>query len=306
MTGVRPFFDVEMMTEMITLMDGGMGQELIARAGRATGLWSTQALLDNPQLVRDVHDDYFAAGAEVATTDTYAILPDRLQPEGLLDQLPKLMQTACEIAVAARDAHGSGFVAGSMGPQGFSYQPDKSPPAEQAAEIYADMARLQAPFVDVHVLETMASVDQAKGGMMGASVTGKPVWLALSVDDEDGTKLRSGEPLADIAPVLAEYKPAVVLLNCSLPEAISAGLPKLAKMGVPFGAYANGFTGIAQDFDHVGATVDILKARTDLGPSAYADFAQAWVDLGATYIGGCCEVGPAHITELRARFKGVA
>lgn len=289
---------------MITLMDGGMGQELIARAGRATGLWSTQALLDNPQIVRDVHDDYFAAGAEVATTDTYAILPDRLEPVGILDRLPELMITACEIAVAARDAHGSGLVAGSMGPQGFSYQPDKAPPADRAAEVYADMARLQAPFVDCHVLETMASVDQAKGGLMGAGVTGKPVWLALSVDDTDGTKLRSGEPIAEIAPVLAEFKPQAVLLNCSLPEAIDAGLPELAKLGVPFGAYANGFTGIASSFDHVGATVDVLKSRTDLDPDAYAKFAQGWVGLGATYIGGCCEVGPAHIAELHSRFKG--
>jgi S-methylmethionine-dependent homocysteine/selenocysteine methylase len=289
---------------MITLMDGGMGQELIARAGRATGLWSVQALLDNPQLVRDVHDDYFAAGAEVATTNTYSILPDRLIPVGIADELPKLMKLACEMAVAARDANGSGTVAGSLGPQGFSYQPDKAPPAEQAAEVYAEMARLQAPFVDCHVLETMSSVDQARGGLMGASVTGKPVWLAVSVDDQDGTKLRSGEPISDIAPLIAEYKPHAVFLNCSLPEAIDAGLPDVAKIGLPFGAYANGFTGIAQDFNKVGATVDLLKSRTDLGPTAYADFAQKWIDMGATYIGGCCEVGPAHILEMHTRFKG--
>ena len=100
---------------MITILDGGMGQELIARSGKATGLWSTQALLDQPELVRAVHDDYFAAGAQVATTDTYAILPDRLEPHDLLDRLPELSTRACEIACAARDAHGSGLVAWSMG-----------------------------------------------------------------------------------------------------------------------------------------------------------------------------------------------
>jgi S-methylmethionine-dependent homocysteine/selenocysteine methylase len=53
----------------------------------------------------------------------------------------------------------------------------------------------------------------------------------------------------------------------------------------------------------VGATVDVLSARTDLGPDRYAEFAQGWVDAGAKLIGGCCEVGPAHIATLAARFK---
>ena len=53
----------------ITLLDGGMGQELVARAGKATDLWSVQALLDTPDMVRAVHDSFFKAGADVATTN---------------------------------------------------------------------------------------------------------------------------------------------------------------------------------------------------------------------------------------------
>lgn len=288
---------------MITLLDGGMGQELIKRAGKATALWSIQALLDDPAMVRAVHDEYFAAGADVATTNSYSVLPDRLETHGIGSKLGALATLACELACASRDAHGAGIVAGSLGPLGFSYQPDLAPPSEQAAEAYANLARIHANFVDVHILETMASIDQARGGLMGASVTGKPVWLSVSVDDTDGTKLRSGEPLTDLLALLAEFNPAAVLVNCSLPEAVSVGVPILAKAGIPLGAYANGFTGIAADFDHIGATVDSLKARTDLSPARYADFAASWVDAGATLIGGCCEVGPAHIAELHKRFK---
>ena len=288
---------------MITLLDGGMGQELVARAGKATGLWSVQALLDHPEMVREVHNEYFAAGAQAATTNSYSVLPDRLETHGIGDQLDRLAVLACEIACQSRDAHGSGLVLGSLGPQGFSYQPDKSPPADIAAEAYAHLARIHADFVDAHILETMSSVDQARGGLMGAGVTGKPVWLSLSVDDADGTKLRSGEQISDILPLLAEFKPEVVSINCSLPEAVTQGIPMLASAGVTVGAYANGFTGIADSFDHIGATVDALQARTDLGPDRYADFAQTWVDAGATVIGGCCEVGPAHIAALAARFK---
>ncbi|MEO0829986.1 MAG: homocysteine S-methyltransferase family protein, partial [Pseudomonadota bacterium] len=182
----------------ITILDGGMGQELIRRTGKITPLWAVQALLDDPQVVSQVHADFFAAGAEVATTDTYNLIPDRLSPFGLEDRLGELTDTACTLAARARDAHGSGRVAGSLGPCGASYRPDLAPPAPEAAEIYARLARLHAPWVDLHLLETMASVDQAKGGIMGASVTGKPVWLAVTVADDDGAFLRSGEPVRDI------------------------------------------------------------------------------------------------------------
>ena len=285
----------------ITVLDGGVGQELVSRSSGATSLWSTQALIDAPQVVRAVHDDFFAAGADVATTNTYSVLPDRLEAHGIADQLEDLSRRACEIACRARDAHGRGLVAGALGPLGFSYQPDKAPPAEIAAEIYARMARLHSPYVDLHLLETMSSVDQARGGLLGARITGKPVWLALSVDDDDGTCLRSGEPLADVSALFTEFRPECVLLNCSRPEAITHGLPLLKEMASSFGAYANGFTGISDDFDHIGATVDQLDTRGDLGPDAYADFAETWLSLGAAVVGGCCAVGPTHIREIVRR-----
>jgi S-methylmethionine-dependent homocysteine/selenocysteine methylase len=287
------------------ILDGGMGQELVARAGKATGLWSVQALLDSPETVRQVHDEYFAAGADIATTNSYSVLPDRLAPHSLTDRLEELTRLACQLACDARDAHGSGMIAGGFGPQGFSYQPDKSPPADEAAEIYATLAKIQADYVDVHLLETMSSIDQARGGLMGAGVTGKPVWVALSVMDDDGSRLRSGEALVDIAPLLKEFAPAAVFVNCSKPEAVSTAVPILAQLGHVVGAYANGFTGIVDNFDTVGATVDLLSARKDLGPDAYATFAQDWAANGATIIGGCCEVGPAHIAELARRLKAV-
>ncbi|WP_298360812.1 homocysteine S-methyltransferase family protein [uncultured Litoreibacter sp.] len=286
----------------VTILDGGMGQELIARVGEATGLWSAQVMMDRPDLVRAVHDDFFAAGAAIATTNGYNVLPDRLDNHGIPEKLQDLTELSCQLACDARDAHGAGLVAGGLGPLGFSYQPDKAPPSDVAAEIYAQLCGYQLPYVDMHLLETMSSVDQARGGLMGASTTGKPVWVAVSVDDNDGTKLRSGEPVSDILPLIAEFQPEALLVNCSKPEAVTKAIPIIAGCGPLIGAYANGFTSIADSFDHIGATVDVLTARTDLGPDAYADHAQNWVDAGAQIVGGCCEVGPAHIAELARRF----
>ena len=80
-------------------------------------------------------------------------------------------------------------------------------------------------------------------------MTGKPVWLSVSVDDEDGTKLRSGEPVTDILPLLQEHGPAAVLVNCSAPEAVATALPLLGAAGIPTGGYANGFVSIAEEFN---------------------------------------------------------
>jgi homocysteine S-methyltransferase len=89
------------------------------------------------------------------------------------------------------------------------------------------------------------------------------------------------------------------LLNCSIPEAIGAGLPLVAATGVQCGAYANGFTSIKAL--QPGGTVDGLVARTDLAPDTYADHVDGWIAAGATIVGGCCEVGPAHINEIAKR-----
>ncbi len=159
------------------------------------------------------------------------------------------------------------------------------------------MAQLLGPDVDLILCETVASLAHARAVLEGALTAGMPVWLAVTVDDEDGAKLRSGEPVAEIISIAANGA-AAVLANCSAPEAMPAAISALARSGLPFGAYANGFQQITKEFLADRPTVDALQARRDLGPEAYARYALGWVEQGATIVGGCCEVGPAHIAEL--------
>lgn len=290
----------------ITLLDGSIGQELVKRGGDTpTPFWSTSVMAERPQLVRDVHDSYFAAGASVATTNTYAILRDRFagKADDLADQLEDLTTAAITAATAARDAHGSGRVAGAIGPLVATYRPDLALPVAEAAASFAEPIANLSGRVDLLLFETLSSVQEAQGALTAAQTADLPVWLSVSVDDDDGTKLRSGEPLTALAPVIAAQNPAAVLINCARPEAITAGLDILKTFGKPFGAYANGFTKIADGFLQDMPTVDALTARQDLGPAAYADFAMSWIDQGATIVGGCCEVGPDHITELATRIR---
>ncbi|NKX44837.1 homocysteine S-methyltransferase family protein [Roseicyclus persicicus] len=288
----------------VTLLDGGIGQEMVARAGdRPTPLWSTRAMMDHPGLLQQIHADYFAAGADIATTNTYAIHRDRLRPDGLEEAFAPLMAAALGEASAARAAHGRGRIAGSIGPLRASYRPDLHPPHAEAVPLYAEVARLLAPRVDLILVETVASVAHARAALEGAVAAGRPVWLAVTLDDEDGTRLRSGESLAEVLPVVTEGGAAAVLANCSAPEAMPAGLDILARAGLPFGAYANGFARITKAFLQDRPTVDALSPRRDLGPVAYADHAMGWVGQGATILGGCCETGPAHIAEIARRLR---
>jgi len=260
-------------------------------------------MIDQPEILRDVHAEYFNVGASVATTNTYPVLHDRLVRAGLQDQIETLWTQAVKSARSARDAHGSGRIAGSIGPLIASYRPDICPSAAEAEELYRDVVAALAPHVDVLLIETMSSVDQADGALRAAMKSGLPVWLAVSVEDFDGSKLRSGENLADLAPVLNRFDTDAILINCSRPEAVSTAVDIAAQFGRPFGAYANGFTKITQGFLKDAPTVDALQERSDLSPAAYADFAMGWIDQGASIVGGCCEVGPGHIAELAARIK---
>ncbi|MEE4346640.1 MAG: homocysteine S-methyltransferase family protein [Paracoccaceae bacterium] len=281
----------------ITLLDGGMGQELVHRSGdRPTPLWSTQVMVDHPGIVRAVHGDYFDAGSTIATTNSYAVHHDRLAGTPLEGQLDALIGLSLAEAQAARSAHGTGRIAGSIGPLIASYRPDIHPAHDVATPLYAEVAKGLAKGCDILICETVASVAHAKAVLEGAKQTGLPVWLSLTVDDADGTRLRSGEALADVLAV-ADAADAI-LINCSVPEAIPAALDVLAQGDKPFGAYANGFTRITAAFLETKPTVDALSARQDLGPEAYAAHAMGWIGQGATIVGGCCEVGPAHITEL--------
>ena len=285
----------------ITLLDGGMGQELVARSGDApTPLWSTQVMIDHPGLVRQVHEDYFNAGATVATTNTYAIHHDRLAKFDIDDRFNALHMQALAEAAAARAAHGAGRIAGSLGPLVASYRPETHPPHDESVSKYAEIARLLAPVVDLFLAETVASLAHARAVLEGALLGGKPVWLSVTVDDEDGSRLRLGEAVADLQPIVAG-KAGAVLANCSAPEAMAAALTVLGRFGLPYGAYANGFQQITKEFLKDNPTVDSLHARPEMTPERYADFALQWVGMGATIVGGCCETTPAHIAEIARR-----
>ena len=289
----------------IILTDGGMGQELLRRSqSPPTPLWSARVLIDEPELVRDLHVEFIEAGARVITVNSYAATPERLAREGEAALFEPLQRRAIELAESARERarRGDGvLITGCLPPLFGSYHPALTISFDETLAIYRRIVAEQAERVDVMLCETMASAEEARAAATAAAESGKPVWVSWTLADEGPPLLRSGETLATAAEALAGIPVAARLVNCSRPEAVAAALPELAALGGTFGAYANAFAAVGA-LKH-GGTVDVLSARDDLGPAAYADCAMGWVAGGATIVGGCCEVGPAHIAALRDRLE---
>ncbi len=283
----------------ITLLDGGMGQELIHRSSQpASPLWSTKVMMDEPEIVQAVHQEYINAGAQVLTLNSYSATPERLARDASEELFEPLQAKAIEIARKAKGDTDT-QIAGCLPPLFGSYRPESAPSFEVCLDTYRKVVACQKDAVDLFLCETMSSIKEAETATLAAKESSKPVWCALSLDDNDGMKLRSGESVEAGIKAAKKVGADAILFNCSLPEVISVAMPTLSKCGLPFGAYANGFTK-ADDLE-LGGTVDVLTARTDLGPKEYADFCDHWIAQGATIIGGCCEVGPAHIAELKRR-----
>lgn len=287
-----------------TLLDGGLGQELIRRGGgRATPLWSADFIRDRPGLIEAVHTEFFEAGAEVATVSAYTVTPSRLAAAGRSDEFSHLQEAAALACVRARDAASpTARIAGCLPPLPGSYRPQDRLSATSTSAEYERIVAAQSPHVDLFLCETLPSIEEATLATRAGALSGFPVWCAVTVDEHDGTLLRSGERVGDAAKAVVAEGAQTVLVNCSPPEVVGTALAQIARHTDRFGAYANGFTGVSALTEDT--TVDVLRRRDDLSPTAYADYAMGWADQGASVIGGCCEITPAHIAEI-ARRRGL-
>lgn len=292
---------LEGLPDRLIILDGGMGQELINRNVSGQGvLWSAKALFNHPEAVQAVHEDYIRAGADVICTNSYACIRNNFEPEGLLGQLGEMNRLSAQLAQRARDNCGKSIlIAGSMGPQRGSYRPDLVGSYEVTEALYREQSEFLAEHVDFFICETLSCLVEARAAATAALATGKPVWLSWTIQDNGEPNLRSGETLKEAWHDISQMGVSAVMLNCSPPEAIEKVLPQLVALSdVPVGAYANAFTPIPEKWDFHGDQT-IPPPRTDVTPRCYAQHAAKWVAIGAGIVGGCCEVGPAHISEIR-------
>lgn len=288
------------------MLDGGTGREL-ARIGApfSQPLWSAQALIEAPDFVSRVHESYVAAGAEVITTNTYALVPFHLGQALYEREGARLTALAASIARDVADRHPGARVAGCLPPVLGSYRPDLFVP-DEARPLLDVLVREQAEVVDLWLAETQSSIAEAElvRDVLDTHGQSAPLWISFTLDDEtadDERRLRSGEAVIEAAHAAERLGAEVLLFNCSQPEVMEPAVAAAAgATDLPIGVYANAFV---TEIDESAANAGMHNIREDVTPEAYLELAQRWVAAGATVVGGCCGIGPEHVSALSAHLS---
>lgn len=177
--------------------------------------------------MRRRHTAYIQSGANVITTNSYAVVPFHIGQARFAAEGQALAALAGELARRAVQASGQTVrVAGSLPPLFGSYRPDLFE-AGRVSELLTPLVNGLAPHVDLWLAETQSSIVEARAIHAGLPQDGKPFWLSFTLKDEDTDevpRLRSGEPVADAAEAAAQLGVAVLLFNCSQPEVIGAAI----------------------------------------------------------------------------------
>jgi homocysteine S-methyltransferase len=299
-----------MATSPIRVLDGGLATELEARGyDLRDRLWSARVLVEEPAAIEAVHRAYFAAGATVATTASYQATIPGFAAAGLdAGQARAAIARSVSLAIAARDAHVASvsvpsgdpelLVAGSVGPygamlaDGSEYRGDYDPGESALRDVHGPrMDALLEAGADLLAMETIPTVREAQVLVRLIEERGARAWLSYQCRDGDSTA--AGEPIED-AVAIANGAPGILAVgvNCTAPRHVPALLARAATAtDLPLIAYPNGG-------DSWDATARRWVATDPTGAFEPAEVA-GWSSRGATWLGGCCGTGPAHIARLR-------
>lgn len=292
----------------IIILDGGMGREL-ARQGAPFKQpeWSALALYEAPPAVEAVHQDFISSGAEVITTNSYAVVPFHIGETRFQADALSLAKLAGKLAKQAVEKSGKNVkIAGSLPPLFGSYRFDLFK-AEQVTKIAQPLIEGLSPFVDFWLFETQSNSQEPLSVLPLLPQDERAIWVSFTLQDEEPSDvpcLRSGETVeAAVSAVVAKGVKAI-LFNCCQPEVIEQAIIVAKKVigekEVQLGAYANAFPPQPKN---ATANDGLDEIRQDLDSEAYLVWAKKWVNAGATIIGGCCGITPAHIQVLSANLK---
>ena len=258
------------------------------------------ASLDEPDMVRAIHADYIAAGADVITTNTFRASRVWLRTRGLADQIPALNRRSVELAIEARKQAGAVAtvaVAGSISTANTT----EATSVEEGYEAYLEQARLLAAAgADLLILEMLKDVPQAYAALAAAKQAGLPVWAGFScrTTDNGGTELLATEPGQSFADALHEIGPlevdAATIMHTKLEDAGAALAVLQAHWHGPIGAYPHAGTWLRPEWEF----------DASLRPESLTANALRWKSDGSRIFGACCGMGVDYIAALHDRVRG--
>jgi methionine synthase I (cobalamin-dependent)/5,10-methylenetetrahydrofolate reductase len=285
-SGVKPFLD--RLHEGVVVCDGAMGTMLYAR-GVFVNRCFDELNLSNPGLVQGVHQEYVEAGADVVETNTFGAHRFKLGPHGFEGQVVKINREGARIARAA--AQGQALVAGSIGPLGKPLEPFGNITFDDAVAAYREQAEgLVEGGVDLFLLETMPSLDQARAAVTAVKTLSElPIVVSLTFNEE-GTTFYGDQP-EDVVRTVEEWDVAVVGANCSQgPQQMLETVRRMASVAsrVKLSAMPNAGAPALIDGRYVYLCT----------PEYMASYARRFIAAGVSFVGGCCGTTPPHIRNL--------
>jgi homocysteine S-methyltransferase len=295
--------------------DGALATELEARGcDLADPLWSAKALIEAPHLIREVHLDYFRAGASIATTASYQATPQGFGQRGIGEaEALELVALSVRLADEARreyqaenPAAGPLLIAGSVGPygaflaDGSEYRGDYELEKSEFLDFHRPrIAALVRAGVDLLACETLPSLPEAEALLELLDEFDVEAWFSFTL--RDGGSISDGTPLGRAARLAAEHpRVAAVGVNCVPLGLVTPALGSLrTATRTPLIAYPNS----GEAYDPVTKTWGPAKDGASGAAASLAGEAGAWRHLGARIVGGCCRTTPGDIAAIARRYR---
>ncbi|PIE17318.1 MAG: bifunctional homocysteine S-methyltransferase/methylenetetrahydrofolate reductase [Proteobacteria bacterium] len=273
----------------VALFDGAMGTMLYQR-GVFINRPFEELNVTRPEVVREVHEEYIAAGADILETNTFTANRFRLSPHGLADKVGEINAAGAAVAREAAAASGA-WVAGAVGPLGVRIEPFGPIGRDEVSEVFAEQAKaLHDAGVDLFILETFGHLPELVLAVKAVrSASDRPIVAQVAVGT--GGMTREGVKSRDAARQLTEAGADVAGVNCSDALGTLAALAGMrAGTDLPLSCQPN-----------AGQPKSVEGRKIYLGSPEYFD---AWgrraLRQGARLLGGCCGTTPEHIRALRA------
>ena len=290
----------------IVVLDGATGTELERRGVPMHGVaWSAAALETHPDLVRQVHEDYIRAGADIIIANTFATARHVLERAGMENKVRDLNTRAIALAQEARDATSGDravYIAGSISTAFMPSLSSGSALSEaQARANFRDQAETLAEAgVDLIMLEMMTDMERSAHAIEGALSAGLPTWIGYScrLRDGDSEVLLLHSEDETLAEAMAFHMPLGGSLVSVMHTEVKTTIPALQVVqehwSGPLGAYAHSgrFTMPNWQFENI------------VNPEDYLAEVRAWTSMGVQLVGGCCGIGPDHIRLIAKEFSG--
>lgn len=292
----------ELFATRSVLCDGAMGTMLYGR-GVFIHRCYDELNLSQPDLIRNLHEEYLQAGAEIVETNTFGANRYRLQRHGLQDQVHAINFAGAKLARQAvdqaRDKQATqAYVAGAVGPIGVQIEPLGKVAFEEARTAFAEQIRALAEGgVDMLAIETMTSLSEARQAILAAREAAPqlPI-IAMVTIDEEGNTLDGSSP-ETAARRLTEWGADAVGCNCSAgPATVLSAVERMrTATSLPLAAMPN--AGMPRAVD--GRNIYLCS------PEYMASFVRKFAAAGTQFIGGCCGTTPNHIRAMRSTLRAL-